>query len=137
MDDRDIRRGMDVYTLDNAYLGSIVRVEPGPAGRDRAAAPPAESSVLSGEALGPMPTAAIGNRGPREQSAANAYAIEGPSTGHPLGAGRFRVRRWLARLDPGTLIPRSRWIPLELVQTVSLERVVLRVRKAELDAIQM
>ena len=133
LDDRDVRRGMDVYTLDDVYLGSVVRVESGPARSSASEATPTEASAVSGESLGPMPTATIGNRGPTEQSAGRAYATGGSSVGRPLGAGRFRVRRWLAGLDPATLIPRSRWIPLELVQTVSLERVILRVTSAELN----
>ena len=134
LDDRDVRPGMDVYTLDDVYLGSVVRVEPGDAPPAPRASPSAGGSETSGESLGPMPTAAVGNRGPREQSAAQGYATGGPSVGRPLGAGRLRVRRSPVGLDPSTLIPRSRWLPLDLVQTVSLERVVLRVTAADLNS---
>ena len=135
LDDRDIRPGMDVYTLEDVYLGAVARVESGPTRPTASEETPTEASAVSGESLGPMPTASIGNRGPSEQSASRAYATGGSSVGRPLGAARFRVRRWLVRLDPATLIPRSRWIPIELVQSVSLERVILRVTGAELDAI--
>ena len=87
---------------------------------------------FSGESLGPMPTAPLGNWGPTEQSAARRYATVGGRVGHPLGGGRILVRRWLVGLDPRTLWPRARWLPLDLVQTVSLERVVLGLTRAQL-----
>lgn len=137
LDRRDVRPGMDVYTLDNVYLGSVLRVEPGPLGkRGPVQAPSGPGSTVSGEALGPMPTASLGNRGPVSQSAASAYGAQDASGAITLGKGRVRVRRWLINLDPRTFIPRTRWIPLDLVQTVSLERVVLRVTGVELEHIK-
>jgi hypothetical protein len=134
---RDVRPGMDVYTLDNVYLGSVVQVEPGPQSKPRSVeATSAPGSTVSGEALGPMPTAPLGNRGPISQSAASAYGTEGASEAIALGKGRLRMRLWLVNLSPRTFIPRTRWIPLDLVQTVSLERVVLRVTGSDLQYIE-
>lgn len=135
-DRRDVRRGMDVYTLDDAYLGTVVWV------RGRSPAPKAaarrqedranEGSAVSGELLGPMPTADLGNGGPRAQSARRAYAT-GDALGEPLSGGaRVVVLRTPLGTDLRDLLPRLRQIPIDLVQTVSLERILLRVTAADL-----
>ena len=118
-DVRDIRRGMDVYTRDNVYLGSVLEARPGPAFSEQAGAGPRpeEASEPNGELLGPMPTAPLGNPAPQQQGAARGYAAS-PDGARPLGRGTLRVGRW-----PG---PGVRTISLDEVQTVSLERVVLR-----------
>ena len=122
----DIRRAMDVYTLDNAYLGTVLGIaaNPATAAREQVAPDARQSSTVSGERMGPMPTAPIGNHAPRVQSAANQYATADVGD-QPLGAGTLAVGRWFGLLG-------RRTIPLEDVQTVSLERVVLRKRLDEL-----
>ena len=125
-DRHDIRTSMDVYTLDNVYLGTVLRIKEGSAtaAREQVPADALQSSAVSGELMGPMPTAPIGNHAPRVQSAANRYATA--SAGEPpLGAGAIAVGRWWGLLG-------HRTIPLDDVQTVSLERVVLRLRSDEL-----
>lgn len=124
-DQRDIRPGMDVYTLDNTYLGTVLAViaRPATATPEQVAATARQSSAVNGELLGPMPTQPIGNPGPRHQSAAMAYATPAPDA-QPLGQGAIVVGRWWGLRD-------RRVIPLEQVQTVALERVVLRQRAAQ------
>ena len=122
-DSRDIRPFMDVYTRDNVYLGTVRAIVPGPGD---ALPPPEEqppewarqSSALDGERLGPAPTQALGNPGPRAQSARAGYAaaLDGA---RPLGHGYLEVGRWWGLIG-------RRTIPLEAVQTVSLERVILK-----------
>ena len=126
-DRRDIRPRLDVYTLDNAYLGSVLRVIPGEATPPGEQVPPGarQSSSVLGETLGPMPTQSLGNRGPRAQSAQSLYATL-PDGAQSLGRGAIEVGRW------GVLFGR-RTITLDDVQTVSLERVVLRLKKDELS----
>jgi hypothetical protein len=113
---------MDVYTIDNDYLGTVLAVRRGPAGVDapRRPEPARESSAISGERLGPAPTEALGNFGPRSQSARSLYATQ-PDGSELLGAGSLLVGRWWGLLG-------CREIPLKAVQAVSLERVVLRLR---------
>lgn len=149
-DERDIRRGMDVYAADDEYLGSVVRIvrrprpdTPAPAGAGGGgdsrpalprAAPVTALSSFSGERLGPMPTATLGNAGPASQTGATAFATEptGPSApGHPPGT-ELIVFRWLVALDWRTLRPALWRIPLSLVRLVALERIVLATTAAEL-----
>ena len=126
-DARDIRRAMDVYTRDNVYLGTVLAVLPGPAllGPPPAPAAPPQGSALDGEALGPMPTQPLGNPGPRTQGAAAACGTSGDGAA-PLGLGALIVGRWWG-------LRGRRIIPLDAVQTVSLERVVLNRTLAELE----
>ncbi len=122
-DFRDIRPAMDVYTLDNAYLGTVLDILPGPVTPVEGQVPEdaRQSSAISGEMLGPAPTKEIGNKGPVSQSARERYAVS-PHTARPIGEGTLRVGRW------GGLLGR-RTIPMDAVQTVSLERVVLRLTR--------
>ena len=123
-DRRDIRVGMDVYTCDQIYLGTVLKIRPGPALDHERILPAAlQSSSVNGELLGPMPTAPIGNPAPHKQSASARYASARDA--EPLGAGDLVVATWWG------LVAR-RVILLSDVQTVSLERVVLTRRKAEL-----
>lgn len=125
-DNRDIRRTMDVYTLDNHYLGTVLEVIANPARvtREQIPADALQSSVVSGELLGPVPTLPLGNLAAQRQSASQRYATA--PDGAPLGDGAMRVGRWWGLLG-------QRRIPLADVQAVSLERVVLRLKRAELD----
>ena len=123
---RDIRRRMDVYTSDNVYLGTVLAVTAGAPVHpgENVAPPPDQTSEVNGELLGPMPTIPVGNLGPVSQGAARAYATAADSPG-VLGAGSLVVGKWWGL--------RGRYvIPLDAVQTVSLERVILRVSQDEL-----
>ncbi len=123
-DRRDIRTKMDVYTLDNVYLGTVIGIRLGPAqARDRTVFPAYQTSSVHGELLGPMPTQPIGNLAPLKQAASTSYGT-GPDA-EPIGAGALVVGRWWGLVE-------RRVIPLTDVQTVSLERVVLKWREAEL-----
>ncbi len=123
----DIRRSMDVYTCDNIYMGTVLSVTAGsPANPGERSAPePAEASEVSGELLGPMPTLPVGNLGPVNQGARAGYATGAGSPDVP-GPGSLTAGKWWGLL--GRYV-----IPLDAVQTVSLERVILRVSKDELD----
>ena len=126
-DRRDIRPSMDVYTRDNAYLGTVLTVIQGPAGaaEEHALEGERQSSAVGGELLGPMPTGPIGNRGPTTQSARARYGT-GPDDAQPIGHGAIVAGKWWGLVERRTL-------PLDLVLTVSLERVILRVNKDEIE----
>jgi hypothetical protein len=128
-DSRDIRRSMDVYTADNTWLGEVLSVEPGPEppGGEQVGESARQHSAINGELLGPAPTAPIGNRGPHAQSAAEAYAVSRDAA-RRLGQGSILVGRWWGLFA-------RRTIPLSAVQTVGLERVVLKHTKAEIDRV--
>lgn len=118
---------MDVFTRDNVYVGTVVRVVPGPAGiEERVQDGARQSSLIDGELLGPAPTGQIGNRGPANQSAAALYGARSDRA-RPLGRGSLVVGRWWGLLG-------RRTIPLDLVLTVSLERVILELSDEELAA---
>ncbi len=78
--------------------------------------------------FGPMPTQTIGNGGPIKQSAAALYATT-PHAAQPLGQGTIQVGKWWGLVG-------RRTIPLAAIQTVSMERVVLKHRKTDLDKVQ-
>jgi hypothetical protein len=113
--------------LDNVYLGSVRAIIPGPTtGITEQVVPEArQSSVVNGEHLGPMPTQTIGNAGPHTQSAAALYATQ-PDSAQAIGRGILKVGKWWG-------LGHQRSIPMEAIQTVSFERVVLKQRKADLD----
>ncbi len=125
-DIRDIRPSMDVYTLDNAYIGTVLGVVPGETepGSERVPGKARQSSKTDGEMLGPMPTQQLGNRGPRTQSARALYATP-PDGATPVGRGAINVGKWWG-------LAARRLIPMGEIQSVSLERVVLRRKKEEL-----
>ncbi|MCM8745481.1 hypothetical protein NET03_02950 [Thermomicrobium sp. CFH 73360] len=124
-DTRDLRIGMDVYTADWVYLGTVRRVRLGPAPNMRPVrALPNEGSIVSGEFLGPQPTAPLGNPGPLVQTAANGYAT-GSDDALPLGTGAIAVGRLPLPLG-------WYWIPVSAIQIVSFERLVLGRTAAEL-----
>ena len=135
---RDLRRGMDVFDADGTYLGSVVWLITRQSGRS-AVQPPRDSaarSTFSGEAIGPMPTEALGNSGPRSQASSTAYA----TTPHPERRGvedarrptTLIVLRMLTSLNWSTLRPQLRRISISQVQTVSYERIVLAVPESAL-----
>ena len=118
---------MDVYTRDNVYLGTVIKVVQGPqmpAG-ELVDAGARQTSAVNGELLGPMPTQTIGNPGPSTQSARAGYATD-PDAAQPLGKGTLVAGKWWGLIG-------KRTIPLDDVQSVSLERVILKQRKDEID----
>ena len=125
-DRRDIRPAMDVYTSDNVYLGTVLETFRGPAmpAGDPLPDHALEVSAVNGELLGPMPTQTIGNPGPSTQSARTRYAV-GSASAQPLGRGTIVVGRWWGLVG-------RRTIPLEAVQAISMERVILRLSKDDL-----
>ena len=120
-DQRDIHVAMDVYTGDNHYLGTVLKVIAEPA-QPQVPMPPTlpEASLVNGELLGPMPTLPIGNAAALKQGAAAGYGTAPDAP--PLGNGVIVVGRWLG-------LRGRRTIPLQDVQTVSLERIVLKFGK--------
>lgn len=123
-DCRDIRPWMDVYSFDQVYLGIVLQIRRGPAEVQERILPDAlQTSSVSGELLGPMPTQPLGNPAPGNQSASAHYATTPDA--ESIGAGELVVGKWRGLLE--------RWvIPIADVQTVSLERVVLTRRATEL-----
>lgn len=126
-DTRDIRLYMDVYTIDNEFLGEVRKImaKPGTHEEKQVEESAQQSSKTNGELLGPMPTEPIGNLGPRTQSAEKLYAVQ-PDDAQRLGQGSITVGKWSGLIG-------RRTIPLEDIQTVSLEKVVLRLKKDELS----
>lgn len=126
-DVRDIRRGMDVYTLDHVLVGTVLEVILGPAppgAGPQLSADVLQSSLVNGELLGPMPTQPLGNLGPAHQSARAHYAVT-LGRARAIGRGAIRVGKLCG-------LAGRRTFPLDAVQTVSLERVILRLRSDEL-----
>ena len=122
-DDRDIRKAMDVYTCDNVYLGTVLAVKPGTATHPGELVSPEarQAGDVHGELPGPMPTQPPGNPGPSTQSARAGYATA-PDTARPLGKGTIVVGKWWG-------LAGRHVIPIDAVQTVSLERVILALTK--------
>lgn len=123
-DDRDIRAWMDVYSFDQVYLGIVLQIRRGAVATQERILPDAlQTSSVSGELLGPMPTQPIGNPASRNQSAGAGYATTPDA--QPIGAGELVVGKWWGLLE-------RRVISIADVLTVSLERVVLSRRAADL-----
>jgi hypothetical protein len=146
------RPGMDVYTADQKqYIGTVTRVLWRPAEKTPGAGPvetgSSESAVQGnpelvheqqaqesptahlaerrlGEEMGPVPTIALGNSGPEEQSAGRHYATEPRG---PKREAEYLVVR-PGRINLGILTP-PLWVPAGAVRSVSLERVVLDVER--------
>jgi hypothetical protein len=127
-DRRDIRRGMDVYTLDGVYLGVVLRVDAtasAPVGTTGGTAiEPASDG--SGELLGPAPTMGVGNAGPHTQGAKGRYGTASDGA-EALVAGTIKVGRLFG-------LRGVRWLSLGEVQTVTMERVVLARLAADISA---
>ena len=125
-DHRDIRVLMDVWTADNQYLGIVRRVS-GLGTATRAYMEPSKQRQggFSGETIGPVSTRSIGNTGPSAQAAHAAYATNGDSA-RSLGGGTMTVGHWAG-------LVKRRSIAVDLVQSISLERITLRLTKAQLN----
>jgi hypothetical protein len=144
--ERDVRRGMDAFSLDGVYVGTVIHVtyEEDRGGHRSPHDGKAEATVrsgerrvssegqFSGESIGPMPTAALGNDGPRAQSPGTAYASAPPSTGRKRRPAALYTVRLLTALNWATLSPRVRRISVDHVQAVSLEGSILSLTAAEL-----
>jgi hypothetical protein len=115
---------MDVYSLDQVYLGTVRRVVPQPGADHAHTTQEFQASVLPGELLGPMPTATIGNPGPSTQSARRRFASQ-PDGAAPIGRGRILFGRLPVPFG-------WRQITVDDVLVVSLERIVLRHTAAQL-----
>jgi hypothetical protein len=117
----DIRRNMDVFGLDGQRIGTVIRVSADHTARTSVPDnPPFTPDVreFDGEATGPAPTRSVGNAGPATQAPEHRYGAA-TTSGESLGNGSFQVGTWYGLFG-------RRWISLDEVQTVSLERVVLR-----------
>jgi hypothetical protein len=120
-DARDIHRPLDVFSQDNVYLGSVLGVVAGKGTMSDRHTPEAadRSSTVSGELLGPMPTEALGNPGPRNQDARSGYRAHDDGA-QPLGDGAIVVGRWWG-------LRGRRTIPVSQVLGLSLERITLKL----------
>ena len=127
IDAGDIRPAMDVYTRDDVYLGSVRKVVPGRLDTRAKTLPPTtrQTSAISGEMLGPMPTRPLGNPGPQAQAAQQRHATDGDARA-PLGAGSMIVGTWWGLVN-------RRAIPLGAIKSFSMERITLALDAAELD----
>jgi hypothetical protein len=132
-DVRDLHRPLDVFTRDEVHLGTIVKIMPadgaasGPGTGVEQVQPAAQQkSHVSGELLGPMPTAPLGNPGPAAQSAARGYRAE-PDDARTLAGGSMVVGRWWGLVG-------RRTIRLDQIMSLSLERVILKQTYEELAA---
>ncbi len=124
-DHHDIRVSMDVWTVDNYYLGTVRRVTgSGKPVSTHMEPPERRGSGFSGETLGPASTQSIGNTGPDTQAMLAAYATNGDGA-KSLDGGRVTVGHWAGLI-------KRRSIALDFVQSVSLERITLRLTKAQL-----
>ncbi len=125
-DTRDIRLYMDVYTADNVFLGDVRQIKRRPVvpEGEQIGEAAQQASAISGELLGPMPTEPIGNPAPHAQGAKASYGVE-PDDAEQIGQGMLTVAKWSGLVGRQT-------IPLDAVQTVSLEKVVLRLKQEEL-----
>jgi hypothetical protein len=134
-----IQRGMDVFTLDVVYVGTVVHVSQRPH-RATMAPPPRPVPIamgsgsqgahqFSGEVLGPAPTAQIGNTGPSRQSRNAGFAANEVTSSTPGGgrSGYLVVVRLPVAQQWRAGLPSVRRLPLDLIQVVSLERVILSV----------
>jgi len=140
---RQLRRGTDVFAADGVYLGTVVWVrttalpdEDGESGRPAAVrADSGDAARFTGETLGPMPTADVGNGGPRRQNEQTGFASQSIASALDASsvASELVVLRLLVALNWGDFGPRLRRIPVSLVQVASLERIVLSVPAAALD----
>jgi hypothetical protein len=125
-DHRDIHVSMDVWTADNQYLGTVRRVTGlGTTNHAHEEPPSRREGGFSGESIGPVPTQSIGNTGPVSQAAEAAYATNSDGAKNLCG-GTMTVGHWAGFI-------KRRSIALDLVQSVSLERITLRPTKAQLD----
>lgn len=116
----EIRRLMDVYSFDSIYLGSVlwIRADGAPAGSPEFPKSLRQASRIGGEELGPAPTQPVGNPGPVTQSARRRFGIGEPDQ-PAVGNGSMIVGHAFGLMG-------VKRIPLDDIQTVALERIVLR-----------
>src|SRR4051812_11617119 len=140
-DERDVRVGVDVFGADGIYLGTVVRVrwetpppDPLPIAMERGSTERGGKAAFSGEGLGPVPTAVLGNDGPANQTKSTRYAslADTPPWAARRQPAELLIFRWLVSSNWATARPRLRRIPARLIQVVSLERIVLSVTEGEL-----
>lgn len=154
-----IRRGMDVFSAyQDQYIGTVVEVlYAGAASGGGAAGEGGDNPTGSearprdvglvheegatvghgenrgkrvlGEESGPVPTIAIGNTGPVNQSAAHAYAT-GPDAPLP-DVIAFAVRPGRVNLGPLT---RPLYVPVNAIRSISMERIALDVQRNQIPA---
>jgi hypothetical protein len=116
-DTRDIRPTMDVFTLDNRYLGTVLKVQAGPVDAPTMSDPDEAASEMNGELAGPASTQGIGTTGPRVQSPRAAYATTRDAAGL-LGSVPLTVGKYWGLLGRKIIL-------LSAVLSVSMERVVV------------
>jgi len=133
-DARDIHPPLDVFSHDNVYLGTVLAVRADSATPDSrhslgrpTLAPADQTSTVSGELLGPMPTEPLGNPGPANQSARSGYRADGDGA-PPLGSGTIVVGRWWGLVG-------RRAVPLDQVLALSLERVTLMLTAEQFQSL--
>jgi hypothetical protein len=134
---RELRRGMDVFSADGELLGTVVqirrRLRLGPSDGASVHDPRPASTAFTGEALGPMPTAPVGNPGPASQNPTTRYASQRPDGTLPdEEPADLLVFRAPVHLERRTLWPRLRRYPVSSIQNVSHERIVLAKPASEL-----
>jgi len=152
--ERDLRRGLDVFSLDNVYLGTVIWIrwdenaftpDPSPVREGGKHAVPVSplprtgeglgvGVSFSGERLGPMPTSSIGNSGPVRQASATKYATQtvGPGSARVRRPAELLIFRWLVSLNWATARPVLRRVPAGLIHLISLERIILSVNASEM-----
>lgn len=123
----EIRRQMDVFTLDAVYLGSVlwISAERGDHVPPNLGPDVLQTSTVDGEMLGPMPTQALGNTGPVSQAARAKYAT-GATGAESFQSGTLLVGKFHGLLG-------IRRVSIDDIQTVAMERIVLRQTFDELD----
>lgn len=116
-DTRDIRLGMDVYSVDGQYLGVVLRVNGASVVASHRPAAVAPATGFTGESLGPAPTAELGNSGPLVQRRQTDFQSRPDDAGAQVGS--FTVGRWYGLIG-------RREVPVTAVWNVSMERVIVR-----------
>lgn len=116
---RDIRRGMDVYHEHGQYIGTVLLVRERPARlKTLPAAGQRFESGFSGESIGPVSTAAVGNVGPQTQRPGSDYGAAAPAADVPSEVASFVVGSFRNLL--------LRCVDVADVESVSMERVIVR-----------
>jgi len=127
-----IRRGMDVYDTDQTdYIGSVIEVvaseSPVNTSGESKTADASSKGHVFGEELGPFPTISAGNTGPASQSKARQYGTRN----HDLYESVTGVVVRPGRRNP---IARPLYIPLDAIRSISMDRLILDVRKSDMPS---